>query len=80
MHCFYLRSWPCEKELEQQIVEHVEQLEAVLDYMTEPQEQEGWEATRGFEGDPEIAKRLERAEADVKAGRLKSSDEVRRNV
>ena len=72
-------------ELEQQMVEQAEQLsaeqlETVIDYMTELREQEEWEATRELEGDPEIAKSLERAEADVKAGRLKSWDEVRRNV
>jgi tetratricopeptide (TPR) repeat protein len=72
-------------ELEQQMVEQAEQLsaeqlETVIDYMTKLREQEEWEATRELEGDPEIAKSLERAEADVKAGRLKSWDEVRRNV
>ena len=72
-------------ELEQQMVEQAEQLsaeqlETVIDYMTKLREQEEWEATRELEGDPEIAKSLERAEADVKAGRLKSWDEVRRDV
>ena len=72
-------------ELEQQMVEQAEQLsteqlETVIGYMTGLREQEEWEATRELEGDPKIAKSLERAEADVKAGRLKSWDEVRRNV
>ena len=72
-------------ELEQQMVEQAEQLsaeqlETVIDYMTKLREQEEWEATRELEGDPEIAKSLERAEADVKAGRLTSWDEVRRDV
>ena len=72
-------------ELERQMVEQAEQLsaeqlETVIDYMTKLREQKEWEATRELEGDPEIAKSLERAEADVKAGRLKSWDEVRRDV
>ena len=34
-------------------------------------EDEGWEATYELTSDPEIVKSLERAEADVKAGRVK---------
>ena len=43
-------------------------------------EDEGWEATRELASDPEIVKSLERAEADVKAGRLKRWSDVRRDV
>ena len=43
-------------------------------------EDEGWEATRELASDPEIVKSLERADADVKAGRLKRWSDVRRDV
>ncbi len=73
------------EELQRQVVELVEQLsagqlQAVIDYLTELQDQEGWEATHELAGDPEIAKGLERAAADVKAGRLKRWDDVRRDL
>lgn len=43
-------------------------------------EDEEREATRELASDPEIVKSLERAEADVKAGRLKRWSDVRRDV
>ena len=72
-------------ELQQQVVELIEQfsaekLQAIIDYLTNLQDNEEWEATHELAGDPEIAKSLERAEADVKAGRLKRWDDVRRDV
>ena len=72
-------------DLQQQVIELVEQLSAeklqvIIDYLTGLQDKEGWEATLELAGDPEIAKSLERAEADVKAGRLKHWDDVRRDV
>jgi hypothetical protein len=39
-----------------------------------------WEATHELASDPEIVKSLERAEADVKAGRLKRWSDVRRDI
>lgn len=39
-----------------------------------------WEATHELASDLEIANSLERAEADVKAGRLKRWSDVRRDV
>ena len=42
-------------------------------------EDEGWEATHELANDPEIVKSLERAEADVEAGRLKRWSDVRRD-
>ena len=72
-------------ELQQQVVELIEQfsaekLQAIIDYLTNLQDNEEWEATHELASDPEIAKSLERAEADVKAGRLKRWDDVRRDV
>ena len=71
--------------LQQQAVELIEQLsteklKAVIDYLNYLQDKEAWEATRELMNDPEIAKSLKRAEADVKAGRLKHWSDVRRNV
>ena len=72
-------------DLQQQVVERVEQLsteklQAVIDYLTDLQDKEEWEATYELAGDPEIAKGLERAKADVKAGRLKRWADVRRDL
>ena len=72
-------------DLQQQVVERVEQLsteklQAVIDYLTDLQAREEWEATYELAGDPEIAEGLERAKADVKAGRLKRWEDVRRNL
>ncbi len=71
--------------LQHQAVELIEQLsteklKAVIDYLNYLQDKEAWEATQELASDPEIAKSLERAEADVKAGRLKRWDDVRRDV
>ena len=71
--------------LQHQAVELIEQLsteklKAVIDYLNYLQDKEAWEATHELASDPEIAKSLERAEADVKAGRLKRWDDVRRDV
>lgn len=43
-------------------------------------EKEAWEATRELENSPEIVASLARAEAELKAGRLKSWNDVKRNV
>ena len=72
-------------ELQQQVVELIEQfsaekLQAIFHYLTDQQEKEEWEATHELTADPEIAKSLERAKADIKAGRLKRWDDVRRDV
>ena len=71
--------------LQHQAVELIEQLsteklKAVIDYLNYLQDKEAWEATRELASDPEIAKSLERAEADVRAGRLKRWSDVRRDV
>lgn len=42
-------------------------------------ENDEWDATHELANDPEIVKSLERAEADVKAGRLKRWSDVRRD-
>ena len=57
-----------------------EKLRAAIDYLTYLYDKEAWDATHELASNPEIAKSLERAEADEKAGRLKSWDDVRRNV
>ena len=72
-------------ELQQQAATLIEQLSAeklksVIDYLTYLQDKEAWEATYELASDPEIAKSLERAEADMKAGRLKRWDDVRQDV
>ena len=71
--------------LQQQAVELIEQLsteklKAVIDYLNYLQDKEAWEATQELVSDSEIAKSLERAEADVWAGRLKRWSDVRRDV
>ena len=55
-------------------------LKAAIDYMTYLYDKEAWEATYELASNPEIVKSLERAEADVKAGRLKSWVDVKRDV
>ncbi len=57
-----------------------EKLKAVIDYMSYLYDKEAWEATYELACDPEIAKDLEEAEADMKAGRLKSWADVKRDV
>ena len=74
-----------EADLQQQAIELIEQLsteklKAVIDYLNYLQDKEAWEATRELASDPEIAKSLERAEADVRAGRLKRWSDVKRDV
>ena len=72
-------------DLKQQAATLIEQLstenlKSVIDYLNYFQDKEAWEATRELANDPEIVKSLERAEADVKAGRLKGWDDVRQDV
>ena len=55
-------------------------LKAAIDYMTYLYDKEAWEATYELACNPEIVKDLEQAEADEKAGRLKSWDDVRHDV
>ena len=71
--------------LQQQAVMLIERLpkkklKAAIDYMTYLYDKEAWDATHELTSNAEIVKSLERAEADVKAGRLKSWDDVRRDV
>ncbi len=72
-------------DLQQQAATLIEQLSAeklksVIDYLTYLQDKEAWEATHELASNPEIAKSLERAEADVKAGRLKRWGDVKQDV
>ena len=72
-------------DLKQQAVILIEQLsneklKAVVDYLTYLHDKEAWNATHELASDTEIVESLERAEADEKAGRLKSWNDVRRNV
>ena len=55
-------------------------LRAAIDYLTYLYDKEAWEATYELASDPEIVKDLEQAKDDVKAGRLKSWDDVRRDI
>ena len=57
-----------------------EKLKLANDYLAYLQDKEAWEATHELASDPEIVKSLERAEADVKAGRLKHWSDVRRDL
>ena len=57
-----------------------EKLKAGVDYLSYLQDKEGWEATHELASDSEIAESLERAETDVKSGRLKSWGDVKRNL
>lgn len=71
--------------LQQQAVELIEQLsteklKGLIDYLNYLQDKEAWEATHELANNPEIVKSLERAEADIKAGRLKRWSDVRRDV
>jgi hypothetical protein len=71
--------------LQQQAVALIEQLptaklRAAIDYLTYLYDKEAWDATYELASNPETVKSLERAEADEKAGRLKSWDDVRRDV
>ena len=71
--------------LQQQAVMLIEQLpteklKAAIDYMNYLYDKEAWDATHELTSNAEIVKSLERAEADVKAGRLKSWDDVRRDI
>ena len=55
-------------------------LKAAIDYMTYLYDKEAWDATHELTSNAEIVKSLERAEADIKAGRLKSWADVKRDV
>ena len=57
-----------------------EKLKIANDYLAYLQDKEAWEATHELASDREVAKSLERAEADVKAGRLKHWSDVRRDL
>ena len=57
-----------------------EKLRAAIDYMNYLYDKEAWEATYELASNAEIVKSLERAEADEKAGRLKSWADVRRDI
>lgn len=65
-------------ELIQQL--SIEKLKAVIDYLTYLQDKATWEATYELTSQPEVVESLKCAEADVKAGRLKSWCDVRRDV
>ena len=55
-------------------------LKAAIDYMTYLYDKEAWDATHELTSNAEIVKSLEGAEADEKAGRLKSWADVKRDV
>ena len=55
-------------------------LKAAIDYMNYLYDKEAWDATHELASNAEIVKSLERAEADEKAGRLKSWADVKRDV
>ena len=57
-----------------------EKLRTAVDYMTYLYDKEAWEATYELASDPEIIKSLKQAEADLKAGRLKSWADVKQDV
>ncbi len=57
-----------------------EKLRIAIDYLMYLHDKESWEATYELANNPEIAESLKRAEADTKAGRLRSWQDVRRDV
>ena len=57
-----------------------EKLKIANDYLTYLQDKEAREATHELASGPEVAKSLERAEADVNAGRLKHWSDVGRDL
>ncbi len=72
-------------DLQQRAVELIKQLSTEklktgIDYLSYIQDKDEWEATHELASDPEIAKSLERAEADVRSGRLKRWSDVRRDI
>ena len=72
-------------KLQKQAIMLIEQLpkkklKAAIDYLSYLSDKEAWEATYELASDAEIVKSLERAETDIKAGRLKSWDDVKRDV
>lgn len=74
-----------ESNLQQQAVMLIERLpteklRAAIDYMNYLYDKEAWDATHELTSNAEIVKSLERAEADEKAGRLKSWADVKRDV
>ena len=58
----------------------IEKLSAAIDYLTYLYDKAAWDATHELANDPEIVESLEHAEADVKASRLESWDDVKRDV
>lgn len=71
--------------LKQQAIHLIEQLptqqlEVIVDYLTYLQDKEAWEATHELTSNPEIVESLKKAEADIKADRLKNWNDVRRDV
>lgn len=71
--------------LKQQAIHLIEQLptqklKIIVDYLTYLQDKEAWEATHELTSSPEIVESLKKVEADIKADRLKSWNDVRRDV
>ena len=72
-------------ELKQRAIMLIEQLSAdklkiAHDYLAYLQDKEAWEATHELMSDPEVAESLNRAETDVKAGRLKRWADVESDI
>ena len=71
--------------LKQQAIHLIEQLptqklKVVVDYLTYLQDKEAWEATHELTSNPEIVESLKKSEDDIKADRLTSWNDVRRDV
>lgn len=71
--------------LKQQAIHLIEQLptqklKVIVDYLTYLQDKEAWEATHELTCNPEIVESLKKSEDDIKADRLKSWNDVRRDV
>lgn len=58
----------------------LEKLQMAVDYLMYLQDKEAWEATQELASEPEIVESLKRASADTKTGRLRSWQDVRRNI
>ncbi len=56
------------------------QVKEVFDFMTYLRIKEEWEATQEVLSDKDLLKSIQRAERDVKAGRVKAWEEIREDV
>ena len=66
----------------QEIIQQLppEKLRIALEYLLYLYDKEAWEATMELAADPEAVLSLKRAEDDIKSGRVKPWEEIKRDV